>query len=157
MAYLYYFTSSRAALSGSPSVSSFLFSVTMPPRRSRARCHGPIIPFRSRLDTFSQFQLYQASIIKFIWAAVIDSCYSERLGRRRTWLVLILPSLSVLIVCASFWFDQWVEQLDIVTLTVVLFTGQVLIASLDVCVDGWSLVLLTPDQVVFQTSITYLS
>lgn len=79
---------------------------------------------------------------KFIWAGLIDGFHSERIGRRKSWLLPVLLILAASLLYFSFQIDDWLSSLQIVKLTIFMTSCQVLIATSDICVDAWALDLL---------------
>lgn len=79
---------------------------------------------------------------KFIWAGLVDGFHSERIGRRKSWLIPVLLILASSLLYFSFQINDWLSTLQIVKLTVFMTSCQVLIATLDICVDAWALDLL---------------
>jgi len=79
---------------------------------------------------------------KFIWAGLVDGFHSERIGRRKSWLIPVLLILASSLLYFSFQINDWLSSLQIVKLTVFMTSCQVLIATLDICVDAWALDLL---------------
>jgi len=79
---------------------------------------------------------------KFIWAGLVDGFHSERIGRRKSWLIPVLLILASSVLYFSFQINDWLSSLQIVKLTVFMTSCQVLIATLDICVDAWALDLL---------------
>jgi PAT family acetyl-CoA transporter-like MFS transporter 1 len=82
--------------------------------------------------------------LKFIWAPIVDACYVERFGRRKTWLVptQVLIGCFVLYLAASLEF--YFEARDHITLTALFFMLYFLCATQDIAVDGWSVTMLHP-------------
>ncbi|CAF1173911.1 unnamed protein product [Rotaria sp. Silwood1] len=88
------------------------------------------------------FVFYPFSL-KLAWAPIIDAVYISRLGRRKTWLIPIQFLLGIILFILSFYLTTLIEQLKIKTLTCIFFLMYFLLASQDICVDGWALTLLT--------------
>ena len=80
--------------------------------------------------------------LKLAWAPIVDAMYITRFGRRKTWLIPIQFLLGVLLVFLSFRLTGMIEQVEVRWLTGVFFVIYFLLASQDVCVDGWALTLL---------------
>ncbi|CAF3368996.1 unnamed protein product [Rotaria sp. Silwood1] len=88
------------------------------------------------------FVVYPFSL-KLAWAPIIDAVYISSFGRRKTWLIPIQFLLGMILLILSFYLTTLVEQLKIKTLTCIFFFVYFLLASQDICVDGWALTLLT--------------
>ncbi|CAF3364544.1 unnamed protein product [Rotaria socialis] len=88
------------------------------------------------------FVVYPFSL-KLAWAPIIDAVYITRFGRRKTWLLPIQYLLGIILFTLSFFLTQLIEELNIKYLTCIFFLVYVLLASQDICVDGWALTLLT--------------
>ncbi|CAF2401023.1 unnamed protein product [Rotaria sp. Silwood2] len=87
------------------------------------------------------FVVYPFSL-KLAWAPIIDAVYISRLGRRKTWLIPIQFLLGIILFILSFYLTTLIEELKIKTLTCIFFFVYFLLASQDICVDGWALTLL---------------
>lgn len=88
------------------------------------------------------FVFYPFSL-KLAWAPIIDAVYISRFGRRKTWLLPLQFLLGFILFIVSFYLTYLIEQLSIKCLTAIFFLVYFLLASQDVCVDGWALTLLT--------------
>ncbi|KAG8250256.1 hypothetical protein J6590_105571 [Homalodisca vitripennis] len=83
--------------------------------------------------------------IKLLWAPIVDSVYSERFGRRKSWLVPAQYLIGICMLTLSSWVDFWIEDTEgprIVLLTGFFFVLCFLAATQDVAVDGWALSML---------------
>jgi hypothetical protein len=80
--------------------------------------------------------------LKLLWAPIVDSIYSERLGRRKTWLVPMQYLLGIFMFCLSFKIDGMLDHGDITQITLVFFCLNFLAATQDIAVDGWALTML---------------
>ncbi|CAF0816696.1 unnamed protein product [Adineta ricciae] len=96
------------------------------------------------------FAMYPFSV-KLLWAPLIDVLYIRQLGRRRTWLLPVQLCLGIIFIVLSFHLQSLLIQLRIVTLTIVFFCIVVLIATQDICVDGWALTLFSSSDVIWQS------
>jgi MFS transporter, PAT family, solute carrier family 33 (acetyl-CoA transportor), member 1 len=84
------------------------------------------------------FVVYPFSL-KLLWAPVLDVVYVARWGRRKTWLIPIQLLLATTLILLSFRLSTWIEQVQIKWLTWSFFFVYFLLASQDICVDGWAL------------------
>ena len=96
------------------------------------------------------FIMYPFSI-KLLWAPLIDVFYIRRLGRRRTWLLPTQLILGTTFIILSFYFESLLVQLRVIKLTIILFFVIFLIATQDICVDGWALTLFGCSNVIWQS------
>lgn len=87
------------------------------------------------------FVFYPFSL-KLAWAPIIDALYLSRFGRRKTWLIPIQFLIGITLFILSFYLTTFIEQLKIKTLACIFATIYFLLASQDICVDGWALTLL---------------
>jgi PAT family acetyl-CoA transporter-like MFS transporter 1 len=90
--------------------------------------------------------------LKLIWAPVIDVFYIRCLGRRQTWLLPIQIILGIVLIILSFYIDPLINNLHIVSLTILFFFIIFLTATQDICVDGWALTLFATSNVVWQST-----
>jgi len=85
--------------------------------------------------------------MKLLWAPIVDSVFSRRLGRRKSWLIPV----QYLIGACMFFFADYVHKTleasdvvihaEIYKLTGIFFLFTFLAATQDVAVDGWGLTL----------------
>lgn len=98
-------------------------------------------------QTQAQFSfVFWPFTLKLLWAPIVDACYWERFGRRKSWLVPVQYSIGAFMLGMSFFIDDWLGDSDrpanIMMLGTVFFLLTFLAATQDVATDGWSLVLL---------------
>jgi len=101
-------------------------------------------------DSFSEqgtfmFAYYPFSL-KLLWAPLVDTWYSERLGRRKTWMVPAQFAIGLLFLLLAPRIDDLFEARDVMTLTCAFFTIYFLCATQDIAVDGWALTMLRPEN-----------
>ena len=87
------------------------------------------------------FVFYPFSV-KLAWAPIIDAIYISRFGRRKSWLLPIQYTMGLTLFILSFYLSRFIEELRIEILTGIFFFVYFLLASQDICVDGWALTLL---------------
>lgn len=84
--------------------------------------------------------------LKLLWAPLVDSLYSHRFGRRKTWLIPVQYLLGAFMLLLSHHVNQWLGSDDtdpnIGILTLLFFTLNFLAATQDIAVDGWALTML---------------
>lgn len=89
--------------------------------------------------------------IKLLWAPIVDSIYSRKFGRRKSWLIPTQYCIGFTMVFLSFFIDSLMGGGDIppnvVLLTVLFFFLHFLTATQDIAVDGWALTMLSKENV----------
>uniref|UniRef100_A0A1B6GXL1 Major facilitator superfamily (MFS) profile domain-containing protein n=1 Tax=Cuerna arida TaxID=1464854 RepID=A0A1B6GXL1_9HEMI len=93
--------------------------------------------------------------IKLLWAPIVDSVYSEKFGRRKSWLVPAQYLIGICMLTLSSWVDFWIEDPEgprIVLLTGFFFVLLFLAATQDVAVDGWALSMLKRENVGYAST-----
>lgn len=84
--------------------------------------------------------------LKLLWAPIVDACFFERFGRRKSWIVPVQLLIGLSLLGMSFFIEGWLGDEDnapqINILTGVFFFLIFLAATQDICTDGWSLTLL---------------
>lgn len=84
--------------------------------------------------------------LKFIWAPIIDSLYSRRFGRRKSWLIPVQILIGLFMLLLSFFIDRWLgnkeQDANIIILAVIFFIMTMLGCTQDIIVDGWALTML---------------
>jgi len=84
--------------------------------------------------------------IKLLWAPIVDSIFSRRLGRRKSWLVPVQYMIGACMLFFSGYVHRVVETSEdsvihgeIYKLTGIFFLFTFLAATQDIAVDGWGL------------------
>ncbi|KXZ54733.1 hypothetical protein GPECTOR_4g802 [Gonium pectorale] len=90
--------------------------------------------------------------LKLLWSPIVDSVYSRRIGRRRSWILPIQTLTAVLLVCCAGWVQRLYEAADVWGLTGVFLAFVFLMATQDIAVDGWALTLLSPANVSYAST-----
>jgi PAT family acetyl-CoA transporter-like MFS transporter 1 len=88
------------------------------------------------------FAFYPFSL-KLIWAPLIDALYSDRFGRRKSWLVPIQLSAAGIFLLLSFFVESFIAASRVILLTAIFFGIVFLTATQDICVDGLAVSLFT--------------
>ena len=91
--------------------------------------------------------------LKLLWAPIVDSVYSKKWGRRKTWFVPIQLLAGLLFIWAGR--PSSVDEMmggdgkppNVPKLTAVFFSMYFLMATQDIAVDGWALTMLSPPHV----------
>lgn len=84
--------------------------------------------------------------LKLLWAPIVDSMYSTRIGRRKSWLIPTQYLIGAFMLLLSNHVDDWIgkdgSEPNIGLLTVLFFCLNFLAATQDIAVDGWALTML---------------
>lgn len=84
--------------------------------------------------------------LKLLWAPIVDACFSQRFGRRKSWLIPVQYLIGVFMLILSFHIDEWLggpeKEANMIVLGVIFFALIFLAATQDIAVDGWSLTML---------------
>ncbi|XP_071446558.1 acetyl-coenzyme A transporter 1 [Hetaerina americana] len=108
--------------------------------------------------------VYWPFSLKLLWAPIVDSCYSPKFGRRKTWLIPSQYLLGVFMWFLSHNVDSWLgeahvkdgmdfseskesSQPNVILLTFIFFCLNFLTATQDIAVDGWALTMLKRSNV----------
>ena len=86
---------------------------------------------------------------KLLWAPLVDSVYSSRFGRRKTWIVPAQAAIGMLLLVSSGQMDALLGpvgggEVNVARLTALFFTFYFLAATQDIAVDGLALTILSP-------------
>ncbi|XP_017766553.1 PREDICTED: acetyl-coenzyme A transporter 1 isoform X2 [Eufriesea mexicana] len=84
--------------------------------------------------------------LKLFWAPIVDSVFSQKFGRRKTWLIPTQYLMGIFMLLLSSHVDHWLgnetTKPNIEMLTIIFFALNVLAATQDIVVDGWALTML---------------
>ncbi|XP_023290092.1 acetyl-coenzyme A transporter 1 isoform X2 [Orussus abietinus] len=90
--------------------------------------------------------VYWPFSLKLLWAPIVDSLYSQRFGRRKTWLIPVQYLMGTFMLFLSGHVEYWLgddhEKPNIGLFTMLFLALNVLAATQDIIVDGWSLTML---------------
>lgn len=77
--------------------------------------------------------------LKLLWSPIVDACYSERWGRRKSWILPVQGCVGLALLFIGSHVDHWVStaEFSLRTLTVSFFSLVLLCATQDIAVDGW--------------------
>ena len=88
--------------------------------------------------------------LKLLWAPIVDSLYSPRVGRRATWIVPVQAAIGGLMMLAGGRVDRLLgpvggdgSQVDVRALTGLFLAFYFLAATQDIAVDGFALTALS--------------
>lgn len=99
--------------------------------------------------------VYWPFSLKLLWAPIVDSLYSSRMGRRKTWLVPVQYALGLSMLFLSTRVETYLEgngNPNIQMLTLVFFILNFLAATQDIAVDGWALTMLHRSNVGYAST-----
>ncbi|BGP11407.1 hypothetical protein JCM10049v2_007312 [Rhodotorula toruloides] len=117
------------------------------------------IPFllRSKLS-YSQIGIFTLCTypysLKLLWSPIVDSIFSPKLGRRKSWIVPIQTIVGILF----WWLGNNVQQMmeveepNVHVLTGLFFTLVFFAATQDIAVDGWALTLLSKENLSYAST-----
>ncbi|XP_027840968.2 acetyl-coenzyme A transporter 1-like [Aphis gossypii] len=91
--------------------------------------------------------------LKLLWAPLVDVMYSDRIGKRKTWMVpaeLCIGLLLIIIATNITWLME--SETRMTTLTFAFFCLNVLAATNDIAVDGWTLTLLKRENLGYAST-----
>ncbi|XP_075541411.1 acetyl-coenzyme A transporter 1-like isoform X1 [Dermacentor variabilis] len=98
--------------------------------------------------------------VKLLWAPIVDSLYSSRFGRRKSWLVPTQYAIGL----SFFWLSSHVRFLlgdeeggsttkpSVLMLTLIFMSLNFLAATQDIAVDGWALTMLSRRHVGYAST-----
>jgi len=104
----------------------------------------------SAVGTFS-IALWPFSL-KLLWAPLVDACYIESFGRRKTWIVPAQLIMGIILFFLSRRIEALFEAKDIETLTCCFFGLYLMAATQDIAVDGWGLTMLRPENAQYAST-----
>lgn len=90
--------------------------------------------------------------LKLLWAPIVDSVYSRRFGRRKSWLIPVQFICAALMIGGSTFIGALLgeepgEKPHVVYLTIFFFVLYFMMATQDIAVDGWALTMLSEKNV----------
>ncbi|KAI9911069.1 hypothetical protein PsorP6_008839 [Peronosclerospora sorghi] len=90
--------------------------------------------------------------LKLLWAPFVDSLYSERFGRRKSWLIPVQFICSALMIVGSYFMSDMLgegenQKPHVIYLTVFFFILYFMMATQDIAVDGWAITMLSNKNV----------
>lgn len=101
-------------------------------------------------DSFSEQGTFMLAAwpfsLKIFWAPLVDTWYSEKVGRRKTWMVPAQIAIGLILLYLAPRIDGIFEAKDVTTLTVLFFALYFLCATQDIAVDGWALTMLRTEN-----------
>lgn len=90
--------------------------------------------------------------LKLLWAPFVDSLYSRRFGRRKSWLIPVQFICAALMIGGSMFIGDLLGEKEgqkphVVYLTIFFFVLYFMMATQDIAVDGWALTMLSSKNV----------
>ncbi|GMM37809.1 hypothetical protein DASC09_051340 [Saccharomycopsis crataegensis] len=110
------------------------------------------IPFLMKSSHLSYSQLGTFSLasypysLKLFWSPFVDSFYSKKIGRRRSWIIPVQSLTGLVFIILGFRIDTYFADLskNLNTLTFCFFVLVLMASTQDIAVDSWALVILSP-------------
>lgn len=91
--------------------------------------------------------------LKLLWAPLVDVMYSRRIGKRKTWMVPVELCIGLLLITIGTNITWLMEsEKRMTTLTFAFFFLNVLAATNDIAVDGWTLTLLKRENLGYAST-----
>ncbi|KAH9988801.1 acetyl-coenzyme A transporter 1-domain-containing protein [Russula compacta] len=92
--------------------------------------------------------------LKLLWSPIVDSRFIPSVGRRRSWIIPMQTVLGSLMLWMSFTVQGFLDNAvdHIYSLTVVFTLLVVVAATQDIAVDGWSLTLLSRENLAYAST-----
>ncbi|KAH9015907.1 acetyl-coenzyme A transporter 1-domain-containing protein, partial [Lactarius hengduanensis] len=117
------------------------------------------LPFllRERLS-YSKIAIFTLSSypysLKLLWSPFVDSWFFPSIGRRRSWIIPMQTILGSIMLWMSFHVQVFLDNAvdHIYTLTVIFTLLVVIAATQDIAVDGWSLTLLSRENISYAST-----
>ena len=111
----------------------------------------PLLFVERKVSTASQARFSMVAYpfaFKLLWAPLVDSVYSSRFGRRKTWIVPAQAAIGALLLFSSGHIDALLGPVDggvtdVGSLTSLFFAFYFLAATQDIAVDGLALTILS--------------
>lgn len=88
--------------------------------------------------------------IKLLWSPIVDAVYSDRVGRRKSWVLPVQILTGIVMVLLGSHIDEELgpgSEPDVQRLTLAFLFLYFLVATQDIAVDGWALTMLRPENV----------
>lgn len=117
------------------------------------------IPFilRSKVS-YSQVGIFSLAAypysLKLLWSPIVDSMYSSKVGRRRSWIIPVQTISGLTLIFLGSRIDRLVEDPanNLGTITTCFFLLVFFCATQDIAVDGWALTVLSPECLSFAST-----
>lgn len=117
------------------------------------------IPFilKSKL-TYSEVGIFSLAAypysLKLLWSPFVDSMYSRKFGRRKSWIVPIQTISAFILMYLGHIIDSLVDspKQHLNTITFYFFILVLCCATQDIAVDGWALTCLSPESLSYAST-----
>lgn len=117
------------------------------------------IPFilKTKLS-FSQVGIFSLAAypysLKLLWSPIVDSIFSKKWGRRKSWIIPIQTISGLTLLYLGFFIDDLIAdpQYNLTTITVYFFLLVFFCATQDIAVDGWALTCLSPEALSYAST-----
>jgi len=90
--------------------------------------------------------------LKLLWSPLVDGYYSKKIGRRKTWIIPAQTLSGLFLVLWANKIQSWVENVQMIPLTVVSFLLVLMVATQDIAVDGWALSMLSKNFIGYSST-----
>lgn len=92
--------------------------------------------------------------LKLLWSPVVDSVFSIKFGKRRSWIVPVQLMSGIMLIWLGSKVEYFFSDLEknLVPLTICFFALILLCATQDIAVDGWALSILSPKALGFAST-----
>eukprot|EP00039_Didymoeca_costata_P026862 m.16847 g.16847 ORF g.16847 m.16847 type:complete len:559 (+) comp5822_c0_seq1:191-1867(+) len=126
---------------------------------------GAAIPLilKERGVSFTDLGMFSVCVLPFsaklFWAPIVDSIYSKKIGRRKSWLVPMQLMIGITLFYVAFRMPDWLGEGDeglkpqVLPLTMVFFFLYFCCATQDIAVDGWALTMLKKRNVGYASTV----
>ena len=108
--------------------------------------------------TFSQVGVFSLAAypysLKLLWSPFVDSMYSKKVGRRRSWIIPVQTISGIILIYLGFIMDDLMldPRKHLKTITGCFFILVLCCATQDIAVDGWALTVLSPESLSFAST-----
>ncbi|CAI2339473.1 unnamed protein product [Caenorhabditis sp. 36 PRJEB53466] len=111
------------------------------------------VPLEQAIFSFA----YWPFSLKLLWAPIVDSVYSKKLGRRKSWMVPCQYLIGLFMLFLSYKVKDIMGEKDgaspnVVFLMLIFLPLNFLAATQDIAVDGWALTMLSKKNVGYAST-----
>ncbi len=116
----------------------------------------------TKYDDLALFSLISMPFsMKLLWAPIVDSCFIEKVGRRKTWLIPVQLLTALCLILGSPYVEAWLGgevtehnplPPNVKYLTAFFLLLYFLMATQDIAVDGWALTMLSKENVGYAST-----
>jgi PAT family acetyl-CoA transporter-like MFS transporter 1 len=87
--------------------------------------------------------------LKILWSPIVDTYYFNRLGLRKTWIIISQLISSLILIYLSNTIEEMIKEKQIYLLGTICFILVFCISIQDIAVDGWALSLCGNDVHIY--------